>query len=113
MKAYMKKIVVSVNPGICGFSCQVIATRTSKRAAAVEIIGSECEMINDLAAHLTEITIKDLFKPHTKNLIFNCTEQAHCHLCCPVPIAIIKASEVALELALPKDVLIQFTRTGD
>ncbi|HEB69389.1 MAG TPA: hypothetical protein ENI88_07190 [Desulfobulbus sp.] len=104
----MKKIIVSVNPGICGFSCQVIATRTSRRAVALEIIDSECEMINDLAANITEITLKDLFKPHTGNLIFNATEQAHCHLCCPVPIAIIKSSEVALELALPQDVLIHF-----
>jgi hypothetical protein len=104
----MEKIIVSVTPGICGFACQVIATRKSKRVATIKVIGSECKMINELSASLSEITVNDLFKPHTKNLIFKCTEQAHCHLCCPVPIAIIKASEVALELALPQDVLIHF-----
>ena len=65
-------------------------------------------MINELAAGVTKITIRDLFTPHSKNLIFKHTEQAHCHLCCPVPIAIIKSSEVALELALPQDVQIHF-----
>lgn len=104
----MEKVTVSVNPGICGFTCKVTAARKSKRTAAIEIIGSECEMINELAANLLEVTVHDLFKPHTSNLIFKCTEQAHCHLCCPVPIAVIKASEVVLELALPQDVLIHF-----
>ena len=104
----MEKVTVSVTPGICGFVCKVTAIRTSRRVAAIEIIGSKCKMINELAANLPEITIVDLFKPHTKNQIFKSTEQAHCHLCCPVPIAIIKASEVVLELALPKDVIIHF-----
>jgi biotin synthase-related radical SAM superfamily protein len=104
----MGKVTVSVNPGICGFECKVNATRKSKKTATIEIIGSECKMINNLAANLSDITVDDLFKPHTKNLIFKCTEKAHCHLCCPVPIAIIKAAEVSLELALPNNVLIDF-----
>ncbi len=104
----MEKVTVSVNPGICGFKCEVTATRKSKRAATIEIIGSECKLINKLAANISDITIDDLFKPHTKNLIFKSTEKAHCHLCCPVPIAIIKATEVSLELALPQNVLIDF-----
>jgi hypothetical protein len=104
----MEKVTISVDPGICGFTCQVSAVRTTKWSAKVEVIGSECKMINQLTASLPEITVQDLFVPHTKNLIFKSTEQVHCHLCCPVPIAIIKASEVALELALPKDVLISF-----
>jgi len=104
----MKKVTVLVDPGICGFTCQVSAIRKTKKSARIEVIGSECKMINKLTESLPEITVKDLFVPHTNNLIFKSTEQAHCHLCCPVPIAIIKASEVALELALPKDVVINF-----
>ncbi len=103
-----EKVTVSVSPGICGFTCRVTASRTSKKTAAIEIIGSECEMINELAAHLRELTMQDLFQPHTVNPVFICTEQASCHLCCPVPIAVIKVAEVALELALPQDVQIRF-----
>ncbi len=104
----MKKVTASVSSGICGFSCQVEASRKTRKIAAVEIIGSQCKMINQLAEKVLEITIFDLFKPHTENPIFKSTEQAHCHLCCPVPIAIVKASEIVLDLALPKDVLIHF-----
>jgi len=105
---WMEKVTVSVTPGICGFPCKVIATRKAKRVASIEIVGSDCKMINNLGASLREVSIVDLFKPHTKNPIFISTEQANCHLCCPVPIAIIKASEVVLELALPQDVTITF-----
>lgn len=104
----MEKVTVSVTPGICGFVCKVVATRKSKRVASIEIVGSECKMINNLGASLQEITVVDLFIPVTKNPVFISTEQAHCHLCCPVPIAIIKAAEVVLELALPQDVTILF-----
>jgi len=104
----MEKVTVSVDPGICGMKCQVVATRKARRVAAIKIVGSDCELINKLGASLPEVNLTDIFKPHTKNLIFKCTEDAHCHLCCPVPIAIIKASEVALGLALPQDVMINF-----
>lgn len=104
----MEKVTVSVTPGICGLVCKVIATRKSKRVAAIEIIDSECKMINDLGVFLPEVTLVDLFKPLTKNIITISSEQAHCHLCCPVPIAIVKAAEVVLELALPQDVIIHF-----
>lgn len=104
----MEKVTVSVNPGICSFLCQVIAIRKSRRVVTIEIVGSECKMINNLSESLPEIALADLFKPHTKNPIFQSTEQAHCHLCCPVPIAIIKAAEVVLGLAVPQDVKIQF-----
>lgn len=104
----MESVTVSITPGICGMKCQVIATRKAKRVAGIEIVGSQCKMINKLGEILVEVSLTDIFKPHTKNLVFQCTEQAHCHLCCPVPIAIIKASEVVLELALPEDVKIHF-----
>ncbi|MFW2366205.1 MAG: DUF6951 family protein [Desulforhopalus sp.] len=104
----MDSVTVSVTPGICGMNCKVIATRKAKRVASIEIVGSKCKMINVLGEKLVEVGMTDIFKPHTKNLIFQSTEQAHCHLCCPVPIAIIKASEVVLELALPQDVEIHF-----
>ncbi len=104
----MEKVTVSVSSGICGFTCQVAASRKSRKIAIIEIRGSKCKMINQLNENLREITIFDLFKPHTENPVFKSTEQAHCHPCCPVPIAIIKVSEVVLDLALPRDVSIQF-----
>ena len=104
----MEKVTLSVLPGICGFRFKIIATRKSRRAAGIKIVDSECSMLNEFGARLSEVTLFDIFKPHTKNPVYEISEQVHCHLCCPVSIAIIKASEVVLDLALPQDVSIHF-----
>ena len=104
----MKGIVVTVNPGICGFDCIVKAECSSKRHAKIMIIESACTLIQKFSELLNDISLKDLFVPLTKNPIFMAAEQAKCHLACPVPVAVVKACEVALELAVPKDVGICF-----
>ncbi|NOX33037.1 MAG: hypothetical protein GXP56_04775 [Deltaproteobacteria bacterium] len=106
----MENIVINVNPGICGFDCRVKARQSGKRIARVRVTGSECTMIQNLANHLNDISLKDLFTPLTKNPIFMAAEQAGCHLACPVPVAVVKACEVALELAVPKDAGINFLK---
>ena len=104
----MDNIRIFVEPGICGFSCHVEARRQDKQHASVEIIGSECELIQKMAENLKEITLNDIFVPHTKNSVYKAAERAGCHLTCPVPIALLKAAEVALELALPREASIKF-----
>jgi len=104
----MKTIRIIVDPGICGFSCQVEARRQDKRHAVIEITGSQCELIQKLAENLKEISVEDVFTPHTRNPVFIAVEQAGCHLTCSVPVAVLKAAEVALELALPRDACISF-----
>jgi len=100
----MGSVIVNVNPGICGFDCRITAEQTGKRAVKISIKGSDCTMIRDMDNLLDEITMQDLFVPLTKSRIFISAEDAGCHLACPVPTAIAKAAEVALELALPKNV---------
>ena len=104
----MERIRIFVEPGICGFSCHVEARRLDKHRASVEVIGSECELIQEMAENLQEITLNDIFVPHTKNPVFKAAERGGCHLTCPVPVALLKAAEVALELALPRDACIRF-----
>jgi len=106
----MEGVVVNVDPGICGFDCKVKAERSGKKSAKIEILGSDCTLIQKLSSTVKDITVKDLFVPHTKNIIFMAAEQAGCHLACPVPVAIVKASEVALELAVQKDVVLSFSK---
>ena len=106
----MKTIRIIVDPGICGFSCQVEARRQDKQHAAIEITGSQCELIQKLAENLKEISVEDIFTPHTRNPVFKAVEQAGCHLTCPVPVALLKAAEVVLELALPKEACISFVQ---
>lgn len=103
----MAQVVVTVNPGVCGFDCQVTAERSDKRNARIKITESDCTMIQKLAEAVREISLQALFVPVTKNLIFIAAEKAGCHLACPVPVAVVKASEVALGLAVPKKVSIR------
>ncbi len=110
-KNAMHGIVVDVNPGICGFDCRVCAKQAENRTVEVTITGSGCTMIQEVDKHINEITMQDLFVPLTKSKIFISAEKAGCHLACPIPMAIAKAAEVALELALPKDVLIRIEKS--
>ena len=106
----METICILVEPGICGFSCQVEARRQDKQRAIIEITGSECELIQKLVKSLKEVSLNDIFTPHTRNPVFKAAELAGCHLTCPVPVAVLKAAEVALELALPQEACISFVQ---
>ena len=106
----MDNIFLSVQPGICGFDCKVKAQISDKRIAKIEITESDCTMIQKLSKNISEISMHDLFVPLTKNPIFIAAEQAGCHLACPVPVAVVKACEVTLGLAIQKDVSILFQK---
>lgn len=104
----MKTIYLDVEPGICGFTCKIKSTCVDKKTAQIEITGSGCSMIQELAGMLTAVSFRDMFIPLTGNLIFVGAEKAGCHLACPVPVAVAKAAEAALVLALPKDATMHF-----
>ena len=101
-------IRVEADPGICGFPCVIEARKKGPRNVSLKISGSECKHINCLAKVLEALTFRELFKPITKNPVYVNAQQAGCLASCPVPVAVLKAAEVAMEMALPKDVLIKF-----
>jgi len=102
------RVCVQVSPGICGFNCKVCAQKIDRRAVAVRIEGSECKQIQQLAKTVTQLSMQELFKAQTKNPVFVSAEKAGCHSTCCVPIAILKATEAVLGMALPSEVMIQF-----
>lgn len=104
----MTTYTLNVEPGICGFACTIKSTAGDRKTATIELTGSGCSMIQELAGLVTEITFQDVFIPLTRNVIFTSAEKAGCHLACPVPVAIAKAAEAAMVLALPQDVTMQF-----
>jgi hypothetical protein len=73
------------------------ARKTGARQVSLAISGSDCEQIQRLAERLA-----------TRNPVYISAEKSGCHLSCAIPVAIIKAAEVALELALPQEVHIKF-----
>ncbi|MFC1867420.1 DUF6951 family protein [Thermodesulfobacteriota bacterium] len=104
----LPSVYVAVDPGICGFSCTVIAKRLEGRIVSVEISGSECKNIQKLSGLFDEMSLQDLFSPVSRNPAYVLAGQAGCHPSCLVPVAILKAAEVAMDMALPKGAEIRF-----
>jgi len=103
-------IRVEADPGICGFPCVIEARKKGPRAVSLKITGSECEHIKRLSEDVVQMGLRDLFKPITKNPVYISAQQAGCHSSCPVPVAVLKAVEVAMDMALPRDVRIKFEK---
>ena len=99
---------MTVDPGICGFPCVIKARKTGARQVSLDISGSDCEQIQKMAGRLATLSIKELFSPLSRNPVYAAAEKSGCHLSCAIPVAVIKAAEVALELALSQDVHIKF-----
>jgi hypothetical protein len=97
-------VCTKVDPGICGFTCVVKAQKKGPRAVAIKISGSECKQIQKLSGLLQEMSLIELFKPITVNPVMISAQSAGCHTSCAIPLAIFKTVEVALAMALPRDV---------
>jgi hypothetical protein len=100
---------VSIDPGICGFECDIKAHETEGEVHFS--IQSDCQQIRHLAENLKPVSMDALFVPLSRNAIFLSAEKVRCHLACPVPWGLVKAAEVALGLALPREATLRFVET--
>ena len=105
-------ICAVVNAGICGFTCHIKARKLGKNAVGLEITESGCQQIQAFTETVTGLTLKELFAPVTRNPVYLAAEDSGCHPSCPVPAAVLKAAEVAMEMALPMDATIRFEPCG-
>jgi hypothetical protein len=112
-RIWQEVIRVTVEPGICGFTTIIEAKRTGRYTVSVKVYGTECKHVMHVAGSEQEIRLKELFAPVTANLIFLAAQQAGCHPSCPVPVAVLKAAEVAMDMALPRDVRVTFEVKGE
>jgi len=99
---------VTVDPGICGFPCVIEVRKETPRAVSIKISGSDCNQIKLLAEQLDRMTLQELFMPMNRNPAFALAQKSGCHLPCVVPVAVLKAVEVAMEMAIPRNVTISF-----
>ena len=98
----MAKVVV--DPGICGLRSTIAAESEDGQSCTVRI-ESECEAIQALAMEVMGLDgYEAAFKPFVENPVYLAAGRHYKHAACPVPSAIVKAVEVACNLALPKDV---------
>jgi hypothetical protein len=103
---------VVVEAGICGFHTTVQAIKTGKRRVSV-IVESDCEAVAEMDGDLQDLDWLEALGPPGKSAVWDCACQHLKHPCCPVPIGIMKAIEVELDLALPKDVVIHFEKVEE
>ena len=108
IESHSKKTCASVDAGICGFICHIKAWKIDKRTVGLEISESECQQIQNYSELLRQLTLNEVFMPATRNPVYLAAEQSGCHPSCPIPVAVLKAAEVTMEMALPRDASIRF-----
>jgi hypothetical protein len=106
------EICVHVMPGICGFTAVIKARKLENKKIHFRISDSECEQIKRLSVNLSQMDWKDLFVPLTRNPVYVSAEKSGCHPSCVIPVAMLKAAEVAMGMAIPKDVYFRFQPCG-
>ena len=99
---------VTAEPGVCGFPCVIEARKETKRSVSVRILDSECQQIQSLSRDVKVIALGELFNLPSRNPVYISAQRAGCHASCPIPMAVLKAVEVAMDMALPRDVVIRF-----
>jgi hypothetical protein len=98
---------VSVESGICGFTSTIEVAKLSAKMVRVDI-SSDCEMVSKLGEKLHDLEWRNALKLPENPLLCKCAHRYIRHAACPVPVAILKAIEVEVGMALAKDVAIHF-----
>ena len=98
----------SVNAGVCGFTCRIEAWKIDKSAAGLEISESDCQQIQRFSDLVSKLTLREIFMPVTRNPVYLAAQKSGCHASCPIPMAVLKTAEVAMEMALPREVSMRF-----
>ena len=102
-----------IDAGICGFHTTCIASRNEDGTIHLDI-QSGCKAVLKLADQFQDVEpMKEVFWRRALPGIYQATPQCLSHPACPVPSGIIKAIEVEAGFALPKDVFIKVTKSGE
>ncbi len=106
---------VEIDSGICGMHTTVWATTDMATYRCKLKITSSCEAIQKLAEEIPEV---DAFQEISLRMgegpeVLRKGMAICFHSACPAPVGIIKAIEVASQLALPKDAIIKVSKIND
>lgn len=103
----MTDVTVTVDAGVCQFKT-VITASLDEEMNVIYSIKSGCPAVREMAKNLQPISLMDVVQgPAVENQVYKCCSCLE-HVCCVVPSAMIKAGEVAGELALKKNVSFEF-----
>lgn len=101
----MSECKTTVDAGVCRFKTVIEAVGDDMMNVTFKI-RSECPAVRAMAEELKGPieAFEALKMPFSENPIYCAADRTINHSSCPVPSAVIKAAEVAAELALKKDV---------
>ena len=103
---------IEVYAGVCGHSAIIDVTKVDDTHVQV-VITSACDEITAMNPDLARVQWKgkghEVFKRMTESAVYQSAAQHIRHTACPIPTAILKAIEVEVGIALPKDVTITFS----
>ncbi len=110
------KASAKIDAGICGFKTRI--TAETEDGMNVELrIGSNCDTIKELAQLIRAKNpfdaIQDLMPTTESAVLSTCRpilQKKGCCEACVVPVAMCKTIQVAANLALPKDVVIEISK---
>lgn len=96
--------------GACGFTTVVKVSKIAKMKVRVQVI-SACQDVRRMNDDLAEVDCsRGVFGSMVDSYIYRMASDKLKNSDCPVPCAIIKAVQVELGGAIPKDVTIKITR---
>ena len=98
---------VTLNPGVCGMATSIAVSNGSRGVVGLEI-DTKCEMINKMGEALAEVQVREALKSHVDSIVYRKASEFRCHAACPVPMAVLKAIEAEIRMALPRPVSMNF-----
>jgi hypothetical protein len=99
-----------VDAGICGKTTTIDVVSIPGHKVKVSIT-SDCEGVSKMSEELKELDWMSLWEQEGDGYsAYKAASQCTQHFMCPVPVAILKAIEVEVGLALPKDVAFSFKK---
>ena len=99
---------VRVSAGACGYTAVIKVQALDRKKVHINII-TACRQLQSLNEELGVIDwTKGVFDRFCDSIIYKTAHEKLKHTDCPVPMAIIKAIQVEIKGAVPKDTFIKF-----
>ncbi len=97
-----------VNAGACGYKAVLITEQMENKRVRIRII-SACRMLQLFNERLQVVDwTKGVFDRFCDSLVYKTAHGTITHIDCPIPMAVIKAIQVEISGAVPKDVVLKF-----
>lgn len=101
---------IHLHAGSCGFDVVITVERLDKNRVGIKL-DTGCEMVKLMEADIRYSDWKKILRKIIDSPVYISASKRLKHTGCPVPMAIIKAIEVELGIALPKDVKLTFLKS--